>query len=356
MPVSKSYATRLGEGGTPYRKAERLAEAVGISNLYLKDETQNPTASFKDRAMAVGVAKAREARIKTVVTASSGNAAASLAAYSASSGIRCIAFVLDTASEAKLAQLALYGAYVIRVSGIEEGEDPTVKMMLETVRRKGWYPCPSFGPFNPYQVEGPKSISYELAEDWDWRPEGFVFVPTGSSCLLTGLWKGFKDLMHLDFIKSAPGLVPVQPAGNSPLIRAIDQKLKFEQIKAEPNPSTVASGLSDPYPWDGDASLEAVEQTHGFGVSAPDPDIIQAVKDLAKYEGLMAEPSGAAGLAGLRIALRDGKISKNDPCTVLVTGSGLKDISTLASLAPQPPLVGSDLSQLDQVLSHLGSV
>ncbi len=152
MPVDEKYATKLGEGGTPLIKAERLAEELGLNELYLKDETRNPTASFKDRAMAVGVAKAVEMGVKVAATASSGNAAAALAAYSAKAGINTVAFVLESASEGKIAQLLLYGAKVVKVRGLESGRDPTVKMLLEVVKRRGWYPCPSFGPFNPYQV------------------------------------------------------------------------------------------------------------------------------------------------------------------------------------------------------------
>lgn len=328
LPAKKSFAVKLGEGGTRLLKAQRLAEKMKLTNLYLKDETRNPTGSFKDRAMAVGIAKAREIGVDTVVTASSGNAAASLAAYSAKAKLKCYAFVLASASAGKLAQLMLYGASVIKVRGVERGEDPTVKMMLKAVESEDWYPCPSFGPFNPYQVEGPKTISYEIAEQLEWKSPDWILVPTGSSCLLTGVWRGIKDLTELDWIQTSPRLVPVQPHGNSPLVKAIKSNLPFSMIKAEKHPKTIATGLSDPFPWDGDAGLEAVKQTRGTGVSVSDSEILAAVKDLAKNEGIFAEPSGAAALAGLKKLLDDGLIRKGESVVVLITGSGLKDAQT----------------------------
>ena len=325
LPVGSRSAVRLGEGNTPLIHAKRLGEKLGMSNLYLKDETRNPTASFKDRAMAVGIAKAIELGRRDVAKASSGNAAASLAAYSAAAGIRCHAFVPDDAAIGKIAQLLLYGATITRCKQQREGEDATVKAMLRAVEESGYYPCPSFGPFNPYQVEGPKTIPFELYEQHDWDEIGAIFVPTGSGCLLTGVWKGLKDLMEVGFVDSFPRLNPVQAKGNQALTKAINGHLRFDQIVPEAYPESVASGLLDPFPWDGDSALEGVERTRGAGVSVDDQAIMQAVRDLAAYEGVFAEPSGAAGVAGLRRLLREGEVEKDEAAVVLVTGSGLKE-------------------------------
>ena len=332
LPVRQEFAVKLGEGNTPLIHAKRLGGRLGISNLYLKDETRNPTASFKDRAMAVGIAKAVELGKKDVAIASSGNAAASLAAYSAAAGIRCHAFVPDDAAIGKIAQLMLYGAAIFRCKQEKEGEDATVQAMLRAVEVSGYYPCPSFGPFNPYQVEGPKTIAYELFEQHEWDEICAIFIPTGSGCLLTGVWKGLRDLKKTGLVDSYPRLVPVQPKGNQALTKAINRHQRFDQIVPEAYPESVASGLLDPFPWDGDSALEGVKETRGVGVSADDPAIMQAVRDLAAYEGIFAEPSGAAGLAGLRNLLRDGSVKKDDVVVILVTGSGLKEPDKVVKL------------------------
>jgi threonine synthase len=308
-----------------------------MKNLFLKDETRNPTASFKDRAMAVGVAKAVELRRKDVVIASSGNAAASLAAYSAAAGIRCHAFVPDDASVGKIAQLLLYGAITVRCKQEKEGEDATVQAMLRAVEESGFYPCPSFGPFNPYQVEGPKTMAFELFEQRSWAEIDLVFVPTGSGCLLTGIWKGMYDFRSLGLVRSLPGLVCVQPKGNQALVRAIQRHREFEGIVPEAYPKSVASGLLDPFPWDGDAAMEGVRETKGMGVAVGDEEIMDAVKDLAGQEGVFSEPSGAAGLAGLKKLRAGGQVDRSDTVVVLVTGSGLKDPDVLLGKRSQRP-------------------
>jgi len=337
LPVKPRFAVRLGEGGTPLLRAKRLGAKLGMKNLYLKDETRNPTASFKDRAMAVGVAKAVEMGKKDVVIASSGNAAASLAAYSAAAGIRCHAFVPDDASIGKLAQLRLYGATTVQCKQEKEGEDATVQAMLRAVEKSGYYPCPSFGPFNPYQVEGPKTMAYEIFEQLSWSSPDAIFVPTGSGCLLTGIWKGVYDFRKLGLVEKLPRLFPVQPEGNKALVKAIQQRKKFSQIVPEAFPKSVASGLLDPFPWDGDAAMAGVGKTRGAGVFASDDEIMKAVKDLASCEGMFSEPSGAAGLAGARKALAEGLIDRDDVAVVLVTGSGLKEPDKILRLDQGTP-------------------
>lgn len=356
LPADPKRAARLGEGGTPLIRAERLGKELGLSKLYLKDETRNPTSSFKDRAMAVSVAKAVEKGVRTVTTASSGNAAAALAAYAAKAGLKVVAFVLDSASDAKVAQLTLFGAKVVKVKGIERGEDPSVRMMMEAVKLKGWYPSPSFGPFNPYQVEGPKTISCELAEQFGWSPYDWLLAPTGSSCLLAGLWKGVRDLREVGLVDYFPRLVPVQPEGNSPLIRAIRSGTPPSEIRPEPSPHTVASGLSDPYPWDADSSIEGVRRTRGLGESVTDEEILRAVKDLARLEGIFAEPSGAAALAGARKLAESGTVDRGDSVVVLVTGSGLKDVETARKLAGAVTVIEPNTEALKEILPQLGEM
>ena len=325
LPVASEFAVRLGEGGTPLVRAGRLGDKFGMKHLFLKDDTRNPTASFKDRAMAVGSAKAVELKKRDVAIASSGNAAASLAAYSAGAGMKCHAFVPPDAAAGKIAQLLLFGASITKCEQVREGEDATVQAMLAAVDRYGYYPCPSFGPFNPYQVEGPKTMVYEIYEQREWEALDAVFVPTGSGCLLTGIWKGLRDLKELGLIGAYPRIVAVQPQGNQVLVKAIQKGTPLDELVPEPRPESVAGGLLDPYPWDGDAAMEGVKKTKGAGVSVSDREILEAVRGLAANEGIFAEPSGAAGLAGLKRLLSDGGVDRDEKVAVLVTGSGLKE-------------------------------
>ncbi|UCH71031.1 MAG: threonine synthase [Candidatus Bathyarchaeota archaeon] len=325
LPVeSQRHIVTLGEGGTPLLRANNLGREIGLRNLYLKDETGNPTGSFKDRSMTVGVSKALEFAAKTVATASSGNAAASLAAYSAKARLKCFAFVLDFASSAKIAQIRLYGADVVKVRAVEEGKDPTVQMLRMAIEKYGWYPCPSYGPFNPYQVEGPKTMSYEIIEQLNWNPPDWVIIPVGSACLLTGVWKGFTDFHKVGFIDSMPRLAAIQPTGCAPLVRAFKEGKRPFEIKPWKRPHTIAGGLADFLPWDRDAALVAL-RNRGTAEAVSDEEILRAQRLLASTEGIFAEPSGVASLAGLIRLLDEDVVGKDGNVVVLITGSGLKD-------------------------------
>ena len=352
MPVreDKNIVT-LGEGGTPLIKAKRLAEELKIKNLYLKDETRNPTGSFKDRGMSVAVSMAVEFGYKVTVTASSGNAAAALAAYSAKAGLETYAFVIEEAGYGKVAQLLFYGAKVFRVKGLGK-EDPTVKMMKLTYEKYGWYPSPSFGPFNPYQIEGPKTISYEVVEQLNWNIPDWVMVPVGAAALLTSVWKGFRDFKELGFIDNLPRLAAIQSTGNPPFVRAWKEKAEPFKIKPWPKPETIATGLEDPYPWDHDGGLKALQETNGVAEEVSDELILKAMKMLAKYEGIFAEPSGVASLAGYMRLLEEGIIDRGDTVVVLITGHGLKDPDIVKKVSGDAPKIEPKLEDFERALSE----
>jgi len=350
MPVreDKNIVT-LGEGGTPLIKAKRLAEELKVKNLYLKDETRNPTGSFKDRGMSVAVSMAVEFGYKVTVTASSGNAAAALAAYSAKAGLETYAFVIEEAGYGKVAQLLFYGAKVFRVKGLGK-EDPTVKMMKLTYEKYGWYPSPSFGPFNPYQIEGPKTISYEVVEQLNWNIPDWVMVPVGAAALLTSVWKGFRDFKELGFIDNLPRLAAIQSTGNPPFVRAWKEKAEPFKIKPWPKPETIATGLEDPYPWDHDGGLKALQETKGVAEEVSDELILKAMKMLAKYEGIFAEPSGVASLAGYMKLLEEGIIDRGDTVVVLITGHGLKDPDIVKKVSGDAPKIEPKLEDFERAL------
>ena len=351
LPVkNRRKIITLGEGGTPLLKANNLAKKVGLKNLYLKDETRNPTGSFKDRSMTVGVSKAQEFGAKTVAIASSGNAAASLAAYSAKAGLRCVTFVLDFASSAKIAQICLHGADVIKVRTIREDKDPTVQMLRMVVEKYGWYPCPSFGPFNPYQVEGPKTISYEIIEQLNWNLPDWIMIPVGSACLFTGVWKGFADFHNLGFINSMPKLAGIQSTGCAPLVRAFKEGRGPFEVKPWKHPYTIAGGLADVLPWDGDAALVAL-RNGGTAEAVSDEEIFKAQRLLASTEGIFAEPSGATSLAGLIKLLNEGTIEENETVVALVTGSGLKDPEVVMKKLREVPTIEPSIEEFENSIA-----
>jgi len=349
LPVkSKRCIVTLGEGGTPLLKASNLARETGLRNLYLKDETRNPTGSFKDRSMTVGVSKALEFGAKTVATASSGNAAASLAAYSAKAGLKCFAFALEFASFAKIAQIRLYGADVIKVRSIEEDKDPTVQMLRMVVEKYGWYPCPSFGPFNPYQIEGPKTMSYEIIEQLNWSLPDWIFIPVGSASLLTGVWKGFADFHKIDLIDSMPKLAAIQSTGCAPLVKAFKEKKRPFEIEPWKRPHTIAGGLADVLPWDGDAALVAL-RNEGTAEAVSDEEILKAQRLLASTEGIFAEPSGVTSLAGLIRLLDEGVVEKDENVVVLITGSGLKDPEAVMKTFKETSIIKPSTEELEKL-------
>ncbi|MEM4308251.1 MAG: threonine synthase [Thermoplasmata archaeon] len=325
LPLLAKNPKTLGEGYTPLIKSERLCEKLGLKNLYLKNETVNPTGSFKDRPIVVGANKALEFGAEVLASASSGNAATSLAAWCARFGLKCVTFVPVDAPKSKIAQLQMLGARVYRVREREKGKDPTAEMLSICVEKFGWHAVPSFGSFNPYQIEGAKTIAYEVAEQIE---ADAVVVPVGGAGLLLGTLKGFREYNELGWIGKEPVVHAVQSEGCAPLVRAWKER---KEIRAWENPKTVAGGIADPYTWDGNAALKLMYRNGGSAIAVPDALILEAQELLAKYAGIFAEPTGSASLAGI-IALRNaGVISKNDNVVCLVTGTGFKDLDIVIS-------------------------
>jgi threonine synthase len=221
-------------------------------------------------------------------------------------------------------------------------------MLRLVCKRFGWYPCPSFALFNPYQAEGPKTMSYEIVEQLSWTTPDWVFAGVGSGALLAGNWKGYRELRQLGFVGNSPRMVAVQSTGCAPVVRAFEEKMDPHRIVPWEHPDSVATGLMDPLPWDGDAAIEALRDSSGTAVKVTNEEILDAQKTLAKTEGIFAEPSGVAVLAGLR-KLRDQDTIASDDCVVLeITGSGLKDLNVIGSA--EAPLIDPNIEALQRVL------
>jgi threonine synthase len=310
----------LQVGWTPLYRTYTLGQSLGCPNLYIKDDGRNATASFKDRASAVGVVRALEAGHTTMACASTGNAASSLAGLAASVGLDAVIFVPRTAPRAKVAQLLMYGARVFLIRG---SYDQAFDLCLEATERFGWYSRNT--AFNPYLSEGKKTAALEICEQLDWQAPDAVFVSVGDGCIIGGLWKGFFDLLQLGFIDRMPRLVGVQAEGCQPVKRAWETGRAVSPVR----PETLADSIAVGHPRDALKALRAIRRSDGCMLAVGDEDILQAMRRLARETGIFGEPAGVAGFAGLIRALAKDQVHPDERVVVVMTGNGLKDIDAV---------------------------
>ncbi len=320
LPVhNPDFIQPLRVGWSPLYQPHRLLQELQMPRLYFKDDSGNVTHSYKDRASSVAIVKALEKGYSGIAAASSGNAAASISAFAASAGLPCHIFVPKAIPQAKLAQLRAYGADVILVDG---PYDEAFDLCMLEAPKNNWYNRNT--AINPYLAEGKKSSALEICEQLNWNPPKTVLVPVGDGCIISGVWKGFKDLYELGFIEFLPHLVGVQAEGSSPLVKAFQQgrdDVIPEQV------STIADSISVGFPRDQIKALRAVHQSGGMFVSVSDQEIVSALHKLPANSGIFVEPAAATAFAGLLKLREQEKISDDDRVVVLLTGSGLKDIS-----------------------------
>lgn len=346
LPVrSISPTPPLSVGWTPLYPVERLREQLGLPHLWVKDDGRQPTASFKDRASAVGIVKAVELGSQVICAASSGNAASSLAGLSASVGLRNVIFVPQTAPQAKVAQLLIFGATVILVRGTY---DQAFDLSLEASRLYGWYSRST--AYNPYMSEGKKTAALEICEQLSWRPPTHIFVGVGDGCIIGGLGKGLRDLRALGFIERLPKLIGVQAEGSRVLYEA--WRTGTEEIHPVV-PATLADSIAVGIPRDRIKALRAVRDTGGEYLTVTDDEILDAMRTLGRLAGVFAEPAGSAPLAGLLKMQREGRLSPDDRIVVLVTGNGLKDVSSAVKAAGAPHYVDPDVADLKRMVERL---
>lgn len=330
LPVSGSECfPRFPVGGTPLLEVPRLREALGMPRLWVKDDTRNPSGSTKDRASWLVAAKAREYGCDTVAAASTGNAATALAAVAAAAGIRAVVFVPATVPEAKLIQMLSYGALVMPVEG---SYDDAFELCLEACREFGWYNRNT--ALNPFTIEGKKTVALEIAASLAPEEPDAVLVPTGDGVILGGVAKGFADLQRGGMMRRVPRLVAVQAEGSAAIVKAL--RAGEEAIRPLAEATSVADSLNVQAPRNALGCLRAIRATGGGGVAVSDAEILRAIAELARLAGVFAEPAGAAALAGLRAALEQGLVAREERVVLLVTGTGLKDVPAAARAVERP--------------------
>jgi threonine synthase len=320
MPIlDDSKVVSLGEGGTPLFCCDRLAKEIGVGELHVKFEGTNPTGSFKDRGMTVGVTKALEFGVKTVACASTGNTSASLAAYAAKAGLRCVVLLpKGQVALGKVAQALMYGAQVAAVKGNFDDALAMVRKMCE--ERNDIYLLNSV---NPFRLQGQKSTGFEIAEQLDWKIPDRVFVPMGNCANIWAIYKGFFEFDAVGLTKGVPKMVGIQANGARPIVNAIKRGLdRFEPVK---KPETIATAIRIGNPVNGPKAIMAIRASKGTAESVSDVEIIKAQKLMARLEGIGVEPASASAIAGLRKLVRSGEVKKDERIVCVATGHILKD-------------------------------
>ncbi len=343
LPIS-GVPISLMEGGTPLYRCKRLEEECGVKELYVKHEGMNPTGSFKDRGMTVGVSMAVQLGKKSVACASTGNTSASLAVYAAKAGIPAVVLLpAGKVAVGKIAQALMHGAKVISIRG---NFDQALEMVQEASKELGLYLLNSI---NPYRLEGQKTIGFEALDQLGDVPDRFV-LPVGNAGNISAVYKGFTELEELGFIDRFPMMTGIQAQGSSPIVKAIRENLP--EVIPEKNPETIATAIRIGAPVNAEKALTAIRKTGGLAETVTDDEILRMQRDLARKEGIGVEPASAASVAGIRKLVEAGTIDRNERIVCVVTGHLLKDPDTVIKQCEPPTEIDADLPSLLSAL-HL---
>jgi threonine synthase len=342
LPIAdKANIVSLSAGFTPLQKADRLAQELGLKNLYIKNDSVNPTFSFKDRPAGVAVSKAKEIKLSSVGCASTGNLASATAAHAAKAGLPCYIFAPNDIEPAKISQALAYGAEFIGVDGTY---DDANRLATQIADSKG------MGIVNvnmrPYYVEGSKTLAFEVAEQLDWQVPDHLVIPVASGAMLNSVCKGFEELHELNLLNGISNLkvTAAQGKGCAPIVDAF--KRNSDEIIPVEHPETIAKSLAIGNPGDGLYALKRLRQYHGFAEDPGDQEIIDAIILLAKTEGIFTEPAGGVAVAALRRLVEEGKIDKSESVICYVTGNGLKATEAIMGAIPKPKIVRPDITQV----------
>jgi threonine synthase len=345
----ESTRVDLGTGLTTLHRCERLGEALGQKNLYVKDDTVNPTNSFKDRPSTVAVSKALEFGVKAVGCPSTGNLAAAVAAHAAKAGLPCYIFMPSDTEGNKVLQASTFGANIVSVEGTY---DEVNRLAAQVAEEYGW----AFANINlrPYYVEGSKTLAFEVCEQLGWRTPDTIVVPLGSGALLLAIKRGFEQFKELGLIEDNPTkFIGAQATGCAPIVEAF--KAGDEDITPIEHPDTIAKSLAIGDPGDGYYVLKAIRESGGLAESATDQEILDAIKLLASTEGIFAEPAGGVTIAVLKKLAEEGKVQPDETVVCCVTGSGFKAAETIQGVIPVPKLIKPSLEAFASVFMGVKS-
>ncbi len=348
LPV-KMEPISIKEGGTPLYKCDRLAKKIGIHELYVKHEGLNPTGSFKDRGMTVGVSKALELGMKTVACASTGNTSASMAIYAAKAGISAIVLLPEgKVAMGKVAQALMHGAKVISVRG---NFDDAFRLVRELCAQGEFYLLNSV---NPFRLEGQKTIGFEIIDQLGWKSPDRVVLPVGNAGNISAIYKGFSEFKRFDIIDEIPRMTGIQAGGARPIVDAFERG--DDKIVPEKHPETIASAIRIGDPVNAPKALRAIYNSGGVAEKVSDDEIIEAQKSLARLEGIGVEPASAASIAGLKKLREKGVIQQEERVVCVTTGHLLKDPEEVIGVCGKPTEVDADIEAIRAVISDEGSI
>ncbi|MCL1811558.1 MAG: threonine synthase [Methanomassiliicoccaceae archaeon] len=344
MPADPAQRVSIQEGGTPLYKTDRLAADVGIARLHVKFEGLNPTGSFKDRGMTIGVSHAKELGAKIVGCASTGNTSASLAAYAAKADMKCAVFLPSgKVAAGKLAQALFYGAKVLSVDG---NFDDALNLAIKMADERKLYLLNSI---NPYRPEGQKSVLFEIIDQLDYEVPDRIILPVGNAGNISAVHKALQELEEVGWINKVPMLTGIQAEGAAPIAKAF--RLESKDFVPEENPETVATAIRIGNPVSGRKALRAIYDTGGFSATVTDEEIISAQRLLGKTEGVCVEPASAASVAGLKKLLSLGIIERDEKVVCICTGNGLKDPDTIIKNSSSPIPCRNSVEDAERILS-----
>ncbi len=346
-PIREESIVSLGEGWTPYVEAPTFARRVGLRGVWCKIEGCNPAGSFKDRAASLGLSLALGWKRKGVFTASDGNAAAAISAYSARARMKCLVLIAEDTPTQKLAQIMMYSPLLLRVRGIYRSLSSLEAALAQTQEiLPDWLNHFIWAPFNPLLVDALKTIAYEITLSQ--KVPDCIFVPVAGGDLLSGLYRGFQELQEMGQLQSLPRLVAVQGEGADPTVQAIERG--FDKVKETAPARTVAGALRVNF--GAEHSITAVRKSGGFGISVSDEQILKAQREIARDEGIFCEISSAVVLAAISEALELGKIARDETAAAILTGAGFKDYPVTADDISRIPL-SEDVSSLPTTLERM---
>lgn len=346
LPIkNKNNIVSINSGFTPLQKANNLGKDLKLTTLYVKNDSVNPTFSFKDRPAGVAVSRAKETNLKAVGCASTGNLASATAAHAAVANMPCYIFAPADLEYAKIAQALAYGGKFVAVDGTYDDANRVASVIGDS---KG------IGIVNinmrPYYVEGSKTLAYEVAEQLNWKVPDYLIIPVGSGAMLNAICKGFEELNEIGLIEDVSNLkiIAAQPHGCSPVVDAF--KSNSDEVFPVEKPDTIAKSLAIGDPGDGIYVLKRLKQYHGFAESATNQEIIAGILKLSKTEGIFTEPAGGVSVAVMQKLIDEGKIDRDSNIVCYITGNGLKSIEAITEILPKPSIIKPDVQLVSAMI------